>query len=264
MSIAVRGLADVQAGAEPRNVALDEVGVAGLTLPLRIGGGESPQATVGVAEFTVSVAADVRGTHMSRFVELLSDLPSLDAEAVLETTRLARSRLDAERAKLVLKFPLFFLRTAPESGIAATLRYNASFCAIVDGATDVIWLGVDVPVTSLCPCSKEIADYGAHSQRGRVRIELRPVGTTTMSFVDLFHVADNAGSSPIYSLLKRPDERAVTMAAYDNPRFVEDMAREVAVALRADPRVVEFQVEVENQESIHDHQAVARLAWRKV
>lgn len=263
MSVALNGLPDVQAGLETRGVALDEVGVSGLSLPVRVAQLDGMQSTVASVEFTVALSTDVRGTHMSRFIEVLTEAPVLDGETVLAAARAARERLDAQRARLLLRFPLFVERSAPISGMRAPLRYEASFEAIDDEATTAVWLGVDVPVTSLCPCSKEIADYGAHSQRGRVRVQVRPAELGALSLLDLFAAADAAGSAPVYPLLKRPDERAVTMTAYDNPQFVEDIARDVAVALRDDLRVAEFSIEVENQESIHDHQAIARVRWRR-
>jgi GTP cyclohydrolase IB len=263
VSVALNGLPDVQAGLEGRGVELDEVGVAGLSLPVQVAEPDGLQSTVASAEFTVALRPDVRGTHMSRFVELLTEAPALDAATLAATTRRARSRLDADRARLIVSFPLFVERIAPTTGMRAPLRYDASFEVIDDESTTSVWLGVDVPITSLCPCSKEIADYGAHSQRGRVRVQARPAELGALSLLDLFAAADTAGSAPVYPLLKRPDERAVTMTAYDNPQFVEDIARDVAVAMRDDECVAEFFVEVENQESIHDHQAIARVRWAR-
>jgi GTP cyclohydrolase IB len=263
MSAVAHDLPDVQESVEVRDVPLDEVGIGGLSLPVRVRVGADVQPTVAEAEFTVALAADVRGTHMSRFVELLVEAPELEASSVLALARAGRARLAADHARLALRFPLFAERMAPVTGGRAPLRYDASFETLLGPAGESLWLGVVVPVTSLCPCSKEIADYGAHSQRGRVRIRVR-AGAGAPSFPDLFDVGDAAASAPIHPLLKRPDERAVTMAAFDTPQFVEDIARDVAVALRADERIDAFAVEVENEESIHDHQAVARVRWSRM
>jgi MptA/FolE2 family GTP cyclohydrolase len=160
-----------------------------------------------------------------------------------------------------LGFPYFLRREAPASGAASMNRYD---CRLVGGAREGedfrLEVGVRVPVTSLCPCSKEISDYGAHNQRGHVEIQVKGEG---LWFEDLIEVAEEAGSAPILALLKRPDERVVTMQAYDNPAFVEDLARDVLVALRNDERVSAAAVSIANQESIHAHEAVARLRWER-
>jgi GTP cyclohydrolase I len=161
-----------------------------------------------------------------------------------------------------VRFPLFVDRSAPVSGLAAPQRYEVRVTAATDGIEETVRVAVRVPVTSLCPCSREISDYGAHSQRGYVDLEVESPGWRTGEGVwpeELFAYADAAGSAPIYPVLKRVDERAVTMQAYDRPAFVEDIARDVVVAVRGDERCVAWSVSVENQESIHDHQAVASV-----
>jgi GTP cyclohydrolase I len=266
MNPATQTLPDVQAQVDGREVALDEVGISGLSYPVCVLGpnGDS-QNTVAEVEMTASLAAAVRGTHMSRFVEVLHDARErvTPATAVGMAQQL-RQCLDAGKAQVRLSFPLFVEREAPVSGKHSMLRLDCRFEAESTADGDTVRVGVTVPVTSLCPCSKEISDYGAHSQRGQIDIvvESPAGGRDCISPRELLAVADDASSAPIIPLLKRADERHLTMAAYDKPAFVEDLARDVAVALRADRRVAAFDIAVSNAESIHDHQAVARVRWR--
>jgi GTP cyclohydrolase I len=265
-TLEVRELADVQAGGDDRGVHIDQVGVGGLRYPISVLRRDGrPQETVCEAELTVALSADVRGTHMSRFVEALHERRGgLTPRGVLDLTREIALRLDADAADVRLAFPLFVERAAPVTGEEALLGIDCVYAARVAPNTVEVRVGVRVPVTSLCPCSKEIADYSAHSQRGHVDLEaLQADGHAELALEDLLEVCDGAASAPIYPLLKRPDERHVTMLAYDQPAFVEDLARESAVALKADARVAAFRLEVSNQESIHDHQAIARVTWRR-
>jgi len=170
---------------------------------------------------------------------------------------------------VVLRFPLFVQRPAPVTSLSAPHRYEAWLGAEVDASgsqRSQVRVGVRAAITSLCPCSREISDYGAHSQRGHVEVEVESPGWRDASGIwpqELFSYADQAGSAQIHPLLKRPDERAVTMRAYDRPAFVEDIAREVVLAVRADHRCSAWNVTVVNQESIHDHQAIARVCGRR-
>ncbi len=258
-------LPDAQAQFDARGIEIDEVGVDRLSYPItyRDPAGTS-HSSVAEAELVASLDADVRGTHMSRFVEALHthrmdvtpQTPALIAQEL-------RRRLGARRAAVQLQFTLFLEREAPVTRAAALMGYGCRLCGSSgEGEPDRVRVGVRVPVTSLCPCSKDISDYGAHSQRGYVELSVAPEPDAAPIWPEeLIEVASVAGSAPIYPLLKRVDEREVTMLAYDNPAFVEDLAREVAVALRDDPRVRAFEVQVANEESIHDHRAVARLSW---
>lgn len=261
-----RALPDVQAAVDPRDVALDEVGVSGLALPVEVAGPDgASQATVADFDLTVGLAAETRGTHMSRFVEEAAALGPLTAAAVTDLAQRLRRRLDAPSSHVAVRFPLFLTRPAPASGLAAPQRYDAWFAATA-GPTERTLVGVRAAVTSLCPCSREISDYGAHSQRGYVELEVESPAWRDGKGIwpqELFAYADAAGSAPIHPLLKRVDERAVTMQAYDNPAFVEDIARDVVIAVRADPRCAAWSVVVTNHESIHDHQAVARVRGRR-
>lgn len=254
---------DVQGSPDDRDVGIDEVGIDDLSYPVEVVGRDGgSQQTVATATMTVELSADRRGVHMSRFVELLDQYAvKVSACSFQELVEGVRERLNSRRALVELTFPYFLRREAPASGVASMNRYDCRISGeAVNGKQVRLEIGVCVPITSLCPCSKEISDYGAHNQRGHVEIQIRGLG---LWFEDLIDVAEDAGSAPILALLKRPDERVVTMQAYDNPAFVEDLARDVLVALRADSRVSEASIGIVNQESIHAHNAVARLRWKR-
>jgi GTP cyclohydrolase I len=268
--VPTEALPDVHTAGDARGVALDEVGVSGLALPVTVlapDGGQ--QATVAEADLSVALPADLRGTHMSRFVEEAAGLGPVTPCTVLQLAHALRDRLEAPASQVRFRFPLFVDRAGPVSGLSAPHRYESRVRAIATGAdpTDAkVFIGVRAAVTSLCPCSREISDYGAHSQRGHVEVEVEADGWHQGDGIwpqELFAYADGAGSAPIHPLLKRRDERAVTMLAYDQPAFVEDIAREVVLSLRADVRCAAWSVTVVNQESIHDHQAVARVRGRR-
>jgi GTP cyclohydrolase I len=196
---------------------------------------------------------------MSRFVQALAEYDTvLDQRACAALAEQLRDRLNSARATLTLEFPYFIERTAPVSALPGMVDVEATIGAVAAESTEVR-VGVRVPVTSLCPCSREISDYGAHNQRGYVEIDVVCEAAEQVWFEDLIDVAESAASAPIYSLLKRVDERHVTMTAYENPAFVEDIARDVVVALRQDARVREYVVRVTNQESIHNHNAIATI-----
>jgi GTP cyclohydrolase I len=267
--LAERTLPDVQAGGDERGVALDDVGICGLRYPATVACSDgSQQQTICEAQLTVSLGAQARGTHMSRFIEALHERhEAISPAGVIVMARDLAARLDADEAAIRLVFPVFIPRGAPVTGQEALLGIDCTLAARAGKDHAELRVGARVPVTSLCPCSKEIADYSAHSQRGYVTIEALDdrwaAGVPGLWPEELLAVCDQAASAPIYPLLKRSDERYVTMLAYDRPAFVEDLAREVALTLRADERVAGFDLEVVNQESIHDHQAFARLEWRR-
>lgn len=253
-------LEDVQGQFDTRAVAIDEVGISDLRYPVRVAGrGGVVQASVATVSTAVDLAADVRGTHMSRFVQALAEhLTVVDQRTCAALTEHLRDRLNSSRATLTLEFPYFIERTAPVSALLGMVDVEAKLSVVASDSTEVR-VGVRVPVTSLCPCSREISDYGAHNQRGYVDIDVACQAEEPVWFEDLIDVAESAASVPIYSLLKRVDERYVTMTAYENPAFVEDIARDVVVALRQDARVRDYVVRVSNQESIHNHNAVATV-----
>jgi GTP cyclohydrolase I len=252
-------LPDIQRTHPEHCLAINWVGVRDLRSPLEVEIDGRATATVATLSLAVALNSNERGTHMSRFVEEIAafDRP-LSASSVADLLRDLAGRLDARSARIDASFPFFLRRQAPVSGSEALVDYEGRVRAVLDDGIAVVTLGVRVPVTSLCPCSKEISDYGAHSQRGYVSIDVR-IGDGRLDLADLVTVAEDAASAPIYALLKREDERHVTMTAYDKPAFVEDIARSVAMALSKDPRAASFSVDVENQESIHSHSAWAQI-----
>ena len=261
---------DVQGRRDEREVALDRVGVSGLRYPIVVLDREHQQQhTVAVLKMSVNLPHEFKGTHMSRFIEILNEhRGEVTMRTVPAILRDLRTKLDAESAHLHVVFPYFLERRAPVTGASALMDYECSFDASVNGGKDEFIFGVRVPVTSLCPCSKAISDYGAHNQRGYITIDVETVRDRNNNFAliwfeELIEVAERAASAPVYPLLKRADERHVTMQAFDNPVFVEDMVRNVALALRTDARVGWFRVDAVNQESIHNHSAFANVEWRR-
>ena len=254
-------LEDVQSRQDGRGVALDRVGISDLRLPVRVAGRDgSAQPTVATMELAVMVPADLKGTHMSRFVEALHAVEDPFAPHTLHALAASiRDRLSSDEASVAMTFPYFVPREAPVSGLAALLDCEGSLAIVLNG-TSTVEVGVRAPIASLCPCSKEISDYGAHNQRGYVEIVVECSAAAPIWIEDLIDVAEQAASAPVYPLLKRVDERHVTMLAYENPAFVEDIARDVVVALRDDSRVRRYSVRVTNLESIHSHNAIASVS----
>jgi GTP cyclohydrolase I len=253
-------LPDVQASPDDRQLAIQQVGVKGLRYPLAmLRQGASVQHTVATLNMYVGLPPESKGTHMSRFVEILerprAPLSPAGLQAMLIETV---EHLGAETARIEVEFPYFIRKLAPVSGVESLLDVDVRLVAerLDSGATEVT-LRVVVPVTSLCPCSKQISRYGAHNQRSHVTISA--VLREDVSIEELVTVAEDEASCEIYGLLKRPDEKYVTERAYENPKFVEDLVRDVALRLRADRRIARFVVESENFESIHNHSAYARL-----
>jgi len=261
---------DIQSLPDNRKFPIDQVGIMGLRYPIIVlEKTKKLQQTVATISLAVGLPHNEKGTHMSRFIEVLSEHhEKLAMKRLPRLLRDLKSSLKAASARIEIRFPYFMRRKAPVSGATAPMDYDCWFIGEVDGAADDFILGVKVPVTSLCPCSKAISKHGAHNQRGLVTIEVR--GTRGKSgdpaFIwieDLVKVAEESGSCPVFPLLKRPDEKWVTEHAYENPVFVEDMVRNVAVRLQANRKVDWFRVEAENLESIHNHSAFARLAWQR-
>lgn len=261
-------LVDVQNHADDRRVPIDRVGVSNLSYPIVVlDRANQRQSTVATLTMSVNLPHHFKGTHMSRFVEVLNahrgELTMFTLPAML---RELRSRLDAESARVEVRFPSFLERVAPVTGARALMGYECSFLGEANQTREDFVLGVRVPVTSLCPCSKAISDHGAHNQRGYVTIEVRGTdgegeGSQLIWIEELIEVAERSASAPVFALLKREDERFVTMQAYENPAFVEDIVRNAALILREDQRVGWFRVHAENQESIHNHDAFAQVEW---
>jgi GTP cyclohydrolase I len=257
---------DLQSGADQRRVPLEQVGVRDLLHPLEVTDrGGARQSTVARVSMAVSLPHHFRATHMSRFLQVLNQpRQPLTLLSLLELLTDVRQRLEAESAHISITFPYFLQRRAPASGQGGLLDYECTFAGSSKGAGTDLVVRVKVPVTSVCPCSKAISDYGAHNQRSYVTVEVKPThGTAPPWLEDLIQVAESSASAPIYPILKRDDERHVTMQAFDNPTFVEDSVRNVALHLSADYRVQSFTVEAVNQESIHNHNAFARTSWER-
>jgi GTP cyclohydrolase I len=257
-------LPDIQSTPDERALAIDRVGVKGVRYPLsiRMPGGAA-QPTVAVFDLYVALPPHVKGTHMSRFLELLEarrEVFGVDTFTSLMADML--TRLDAEAGHIEARFPYFVEKTAPVSGVKSLMDYEAVFRAEVQpGRGYAFTLQVTVPVTSLCPCSKKISDYGAHNQRSH--ITMSATLAEPMEIEDLVAIAEAQASCELYGLLKRPDEKYVTERAYDNPKFVEDLVRDIALGLDRDPRILAFTVESENFESIHNHSAYALISRDK-
>ena len=250
---------DVQGRADTRRIPIDKVGVKDIFHPVRVkdrSGGE--QHTIANFNMYVYLPHNFKGTHMSRFVEILHlHERELSVDSFRGMLKEMVERLDAETGHIEMAFPYFVMKKAPVSGVQSLLDYRTTLIGEVRDGTLSTWLKVVVPVTSLCPCSKRISDYGAHNQRSHVTITARIKGHVWIE--ELIEVAEREASCEVYGILKRPDEKYVTERAYDNPRFVEDLVRGVAARLAADGRFSAYTVEAENFESIHNHSAYAMI-----
>jgi GTP cyclohydrolase IB len=248
---------DVQGQRDGRRMAIDAVGIRGLKLPICIEDAGEVQHTVAEVACSVELPAERRGTHMSRFVALLSEHRSpLSPRALPKLLAEMAERLEARISDITLDFPFFVHKQAPISGVGSPMDYRVRLQARLAGGKARVTTDVTIPVTSLCPCSKEISAYGAHNQRSHVRV--RVCGTEeAIGIGTLIELVEAEASAPLYGLLKREDEKYVTEQAYDNPKFVEDMVRDVALRLKEQPGIDAFRVEVENFESIHNHSAYA-------
>lgn len=270
MASMIEPMDDVQNYEDDRCIPIDQVGVRDLRYPIVVlDQQQGKQETVARLTMSVSLPHNFKGTHMSRFIEVLNQHRG---EVTMRTLPIIlhelRDRLEAESARVEVAFTYFLERRAPVSGASGLMDYPCSFVGEANGTKDDFILGVDVPVATLCPCSKTISDYGAHNQRGYVNIEVRSTrsksGTPELIWIEeLIEMAESSASAPVYPLLKRADERHVTMQAYDNPVFVEDLIRNVAGRLQTDERVAWFRVNVVNHESIHNHNVFARIEWER-
>ena len=254
---------DVQGHADTRQIPINRVGIKEIVHPVKVKDrSRGEQHTVATFKMYVNLPHNFKGTHMSRFVEILNQhereisVESFGTMLVEMTERLA-----ATSGHIEMTFPYFVMKKAPVSGVESLMNYQATiFGEHTDGKTEV-WLKVVVPTTSLCPRSKEISDYGAHNQRSHITLTARTV--EHMWLEELIEIAEREASCEVYGILKRPDEKFVTERAYDNPKFVEDTVRDVAVAMNKEKRVRAYVVESENFESIHNHSAYAMIEFDK-
>ncbi len=257
-------LPDVQAFADTRAIAIDRVGVKSVRHPVRVLLQDgSVLATVAVVGMYVHLDAAVKGTHMSRFLDVLqSHDEALSLDSLRALYRHMLGRLEAIGGHLELSFPLFLRKAAPVSGVESLMDYDVTYrIASVPGAEPETTVRILAPVTSLCPCSREISAYGAHNQRSHIIIEA--IASGTLAAEDLIRIAEEQASCQLWGLLKRPDEKYVTEFAYDHPKFVEDLVRDVATALEHDERVLAYSLSSENFESIHNHSAYAEIVRDK-
>jgi GTP cyclohydrolase I len=249
---------DTQGARDERHLAIQRVGVRSVRYPIELRIGATVVPTVALWDLDVALPAEQKGTHMSRFVAWLDALDGpLDAAALRRQMAVMLDRLHADTGRLDARFPFFLRKRAPVSGVQSLLEYQGRWIVEAGAATTTVWAEVTVPVKSLCPCSKEISDYGAHNQRSHVTIRIELLHD--VGWGELVRFAEDAASSEIWPMLKRADEKWVTERAYENPKFVEDMVRDVALRLNTDARVGRYSVDVENFESIHNHSAYARI-----
>ena len=254
---------DVQSGPAEVALRIDRVGVKNLSIPLVVRDrANGRQHTVARVDLSVDLPAEFKGTHMSRFLEALRNMDSaLDATSCANLLLDLRDRLQAQSSHLCFQYTYFLEQRAPVTGSPALMDYACFLRGELLAGKVRLVLGVDVPVMTVCPCSKAISDEGAHSQRAMIRIEAECNGMLWLE--DLIAMGQESGSSPVYALLKREDEKFVTEAAFAAPTFVEDVVRNAALRLAAHPKVGGFRVEVESFESIHNHSAYARIDQMK-
>jgi GTP cyclohydrolase I len=252
-------LRDIHSEKDTRRLALDRAGVKGLRYPICVlDRQQGLQHTIAEIDISVSLPHRRRGAHMSRFVELLNrHRREIDIRKFRSLCAELRKDHDAEAAHVTVKFPYFVEKRAPVTHATGLVDYACTFGASVTKKKSEIWVAVDVPVTSLCPCSKAISDHGAHNQRSLVSV--RVWFAKFFWLEDLIALIEESASSDLYALLKRPDEKFVTERAYERPRFVEDLVREVGTRLKADANFTRWEVEAESFESIHAHSAYATL-----
>jgi len=247
---------DLQKSPDTRNIAIDKVGVKDIRYPIVVlDKSKVRQHTVARINMYVDLPHHFKGTHMSRFIEILNQYHGeISIESLDTILQEMKERLEASRAHVELDFPYFIEKEAPVSRSRGLMEYQCHMCGTLGESADFV-LGVTVPVTSLCPCSKEISERGAHNQRSAIHVQIRYNGHIWLE--DLIEWVESCASAPVYSLLKREDEKAVTEQAYDHPMFVEDLVRGVTEKLSAVKEIVWLRVECENFESIHNHSAYA-------
>jgi GTP cyclohydrolase IB len=252
-------IADVQGSADSRRIAIDKVGIKDIRHPVRVSDRSGlEQHTVATFNMYVYLPHDFKGTHMSRFVQILNNHEREIGVASFKGMLTEMSqRLESEAGHIEMHFPFFVNKKAPVTGVESLLDYEVTFIGEIRHNQPTLEIKVVVPVTSLCPCSKKISAYGAHNQRSHVTVQVRTQGYIWIE--ELIEMVEKEASSELFGLLKRPDEKYVTERAYDNPKFVEDMVRDVASRLNEDDRISAYVVEAENFESIHNHSAYALI-----
>jgi len=256
-------IADVQNSADTRRIPINKVGIKDIRHPVRVRDRSvGEQHTIANFNMYVNLPHNFKGTHMSRFVEILNTHErEITVESFKEMLKEMTERLEADSGHIEMQFHYFVNKKAPVSGVESLLDYDVTLVGEITDGKPKMNIKVVVPVTSLCPCSKKISDYGAHNQRSHVTVSAETNGFVWIE--DLIDLVEKEASCELYGLLKRPDEKYVTQKAYDNPKFVEDMVRDVATRLNEDERIMSYVVESENFESIHNHSAYALIEHTK-
>ena len=254
---------DVQGLKDTRRIAINKVGIKDIRFPVRVRDrSEGEQHTIANFNMYVNLPHHFKGTHMSRFVEILnSHEKEITVDSFREMLVEMREKLEAQSGHIEMNFPYFINKKAPVTQVASLMDYNVSLIGEIHQDKAETFIKVEVPVTSLCPCSKKISERGAHNQRSHVTVTARTCGFIWIE--ELIDIVESEASCQLYGLLKRPDEKYVTEFAYDNPKFVEDMVRDVAARLNDDDRICSYVVESENFESIHNHSAYALIQHDK-
>ena len=264
-----QSMPDVQSTRDERALAIEQVGIRGVRHPLTVRSKTGSFPSVGTFEMNVALPAHVKGTHMSRFIALLQKQEAaVDSTTAVTLVHEMLPLLNATQGIVQFTYTHFVKKTAPVSGVESLMDYEVTWTAEArqnaSGTLDTqLHLRAVVPVMSLCPCSKEISEFGAHNQRSHVTMSVILDPQTKMTVEDLVSAAESEASSELWGLLKRPDEKWVTEHSYSNPKFAEDLVRDMAGRLKADGRIASFEVEVENFESIHNHSAFARISHQK-
>ena len=250
---------DVQARADSRRIPINKVGIKDVYHPVRVKDRSSgEQHTIANFNMYVALPHNFKGTHMSRFVELLhGNEREISVESFRDILAQMTEKLNAQTGHFEMAFPFFVMKKAPVSGVESLMNYQASLIGELHNGKSELWLKVVVAATSLCPCSKDISKYGAHNQRSHITIKAKVDGH--MWLEELIDIAESEASCEVYGILKRADEKHVTERAYENPKFVEDIVRDVAVRMNNEDRVRAYVVEAENFESIHNHSAYALI-----
>ncbi|MDH3325999.1 MAG: GTP cyclohydrolase FolE2 [Gammaproteobacteria bacterium] len=263
MTVVEAPIEDVQSSQDSRHIAIDKVGIKDIRHPVKVrdrSGGD--QHTIANFNMYVNLPHNFKGTHMSRFVEILNlHEREITVDSFKEMLHEMTLKLEAQSGHIEMHFPYFINKAAPITGVKSLLDYEVMFIGEYHDAKPELTIKVIVPVTSLCPCSKKISEYGAHNQRSHVTVSVKTCGF--MWIEELIELIEKQASCELYGLLKRPDEKHVTERAYENPKFVEDMVRDVAAQLNADDRITAYTVESENFESIHNHSAYAYIEKTK-
>ncbi len=255
-------LRDIQSEHDTRNIEINRVGVSELFYPIKVfDKAHKSQNTVAKIKLSVNLSPRFRGTHMSRFIEVLNEYRGEIAMwKVFEILEKLKTKLDSNSAEIEIEFPYFIEKTAPKTGTKSIMQYNCKFIGKLDTRRDFL-LEIVVPIMTLCPCSKEISEKGAHNQRAMAQVAVR--FTEFVWIEDLIQIIENCASSPVYSILKREDEKFVTEHAYEHPAFVEDVARDIAKKLDEIKEIIWYRIHVESFESIHNHNAFAHIEkWK--